>query len=61
MAELLMGGTADRITVTYPFDGAEVGNVADMPPDDAQAPLGTASAPCPATSVLAYSTPEPRS
>jgi len=36
-------GTAGRITVTNPFDGTEVGTVADMPPEDAQAILRTAS------------------
>jgi hypothetical protein len=61
-------GTAGRITVSNPFDGAEVGTVADMPAEGAQALLRTASAgaracraPCPGTSGPACSTPAPRS
>lgn len=48
-------GTAGRITVTNPFDTAEVGTVADMSAGDAQtlcAPAAMAQAPvarCPAT------------
>jgi hypothetical protein len=36
-------GTARRITVINPFDGTEVGAVADMPPEDAPAILRIAS------------------
>jgi len=35
MTELLTC-TAGRTTVTNPFDGAEVGTVSDMPPEDSQ-------------------------
>ncbi|OYT91131.1 MAG: aldehyde dehydrogenase [Burkholderiales bacterium PBB3] len=34
--------TRDRIVVTNPYDGSEVGSVADMPPQDAQAILQAA-------------------
>ncbi len=36
-------GTAGRITATNPFDGTEVGAVADMPPENAPAILHIAS------------------